>query len=62
MNWIGRLICFIGIHQWIIIKQIWVQYPQPMYYDGKYAREGEHITSVIYCPRCGKRIEINIEK
>ena len=61
-QWVSRIKCFFGFHQYISIREIWVRYKQPVYYDNEYGSEGEHIVSVIYCPICNKRVNIKILK
>ena len=62
MQWFTRLFCFLGMHQYQPIRQIWVQHHQPLYFDGSYAREGENITTKLYCPHCGDVVVIEVDK
>ena len=64
MQWYCRLRCFFGLHQYVPIRGSMFQYRQKELYleNQDYIRESELIMSVLYCPCCGKRIEIKINK
>lgn len=61
-QWVSKIKCFFGVHQYIPIRSIWVRFKQPVYFGNEYGQEGETIVSVIYCPVCGKRTEITVLK
>lgn len=53
--------CWFGAHQWIPIRHIWVRFQRQIYFDNKYAEEGEQIVTKLYCPVCGKMKEIKVD-
>ncbi len=61
MQWIRRIGCVFGYHQWIAIRYIWVRFHRNMYFKDKYSEEGERVVSRIYCPICGRIQEIQVE-
>ncbi len=64
LQWVRTLGCLFGFHQWVSIREEWFLYKQKELYleHPDYMKEGENIVSVIYCPCCGERREINIQK
>lgn len=56
--------CFFGFHQYISIREEWFLYRQKELYieNQDYLKQGENIVSVLLCPHCGKRKEIQINK
>jgi len=64
MQWYSKIRCFLGIHQWVAIREEWFLYKQKELYleHPDYMKQGENIVSVIYCPCCGERRVIDIKK
>jgi hypothetical protein len=64
MEWVRRIACAFGFHQYIPIREEWFMYRQKQLYieNQDYLKHGENITSVLLCPHCHKRIEIKVEK
>jgi hypothetical protein len=64
MEWIRRIACFFGFHQYVPIRGSSFLYRQKELYieNQDYMRETELIISKLYCPHCGKVMEINIKK
>jgi len=64
MQWIARISCFFGFHQYNPIRGSMFEYRQKeMYLENQdYRKESELIISVLYCPICKKRVEIKINK
>lgn len=62
MKWIGKILCWCDIHQWIPVREVWVRFRSPQYFENEYTQEGENIVSKIICVRCLKSIEIDIKK
>jgi len=64
VQWVRKIGCFFGFHQWITIREEWFLYKQKELYieHPDYKKQGENIVSVILCPYCNKRVEIQINK
>jgi len=64
MQWVARIACFFGFHQYIHTREEWFLYRQKELYleNQNYMKQGENICTVIFCPCCGKRVEIKINK
>jgi hypothetical protein len=63
MEWYAKIRCFLGLHQYIPVRYVWVQHKQPIYFeDQNYSKQGEAIVSVLRCSCCDKRKEIKILK
>jgi len=63
MQWVRRIWCFFGFHDYVPIREEWFMMRQKEKYleNPDYMKHGENITSVILCTCCYKRVEIKIE-
>jgi len=63
MQWIRKIGCIFGFHDYIPIREEWFLYRQKEMYleNPDYLKHGENITSVLLCPHCKKRLEINVQ-
>lgn len=63
-QWVRRIPCFFGYHDFMPIREEWFLYKQRELYleHPDYMKEGENIVSVMLCPHCKKRVEIQVEK
>lgn len=64
MQWIRRILCFFGFHDYVPIREEWFTYKQKEMYleHPDYRKHGENITTVILCTCCKNRVEIKVEK
>ena len=62
MQWVRRVACFFGFHQFVPIREEWFLYRQKQLYleNQDYLKHGENIVTVVWCPNCRKRIEIKV--
>lgn len=64
MQWVRRIFCFFGFHNYLSIRKEWFMYRQSDRFidvvNQEYLKQGEDITTVIWCPHCKKRIEIKV--
>lgn len=63
MQWVRRIPCFFGFHDFIPIREEWFLYKQKELYveNPDYLKQGENITTIILCTCCHKRVEIKVE-
>ncbi len=52
MQWMAKIFCFFGFHQYMIIREEWFLYRKKELYleNQDYIKQGENIGTVIYCP------------
>lgn len=64
MQWIRRIGCFFGFHNYLPLREEWFMYRQKQLYleDQDYLKHGENIISVYVCPYCKKKINVKVDK
>ena len=63
MEWVRKISCYFGFHDYKPIREEWFMYRQKELYleNPDYMKHGENFVTVMICTCCKKRVEIKVE-